>query len=464
MRGCNCHGIDIMSAILFNSKRINLHCETAFMAMLAIDFGTTNTLAAECVPGARPLPIDPGGPDSQIMKSVFFASSAKEQDWHVGSDAFRAYDECFGEGRYLRSIKKYLPDPSFTGTVVFGKSFSIEQIIGKLLTRVRCRAEEHTGKEFDSAVMGRPGRFSFDDTEDALAQERLRSAARLAGFREVVFCYEPVAVAYKVAAGLHAVGDNLPSSGSGKRGRSVLIVDLGGGTSDFTVCRMGSGRSFGADDVLSVGAISVAGDAFDGALVRHHLAFELGLDVTYQLPTATHAMSLPSAFIAKISSPADFNMLASQQSWQVLEHALRFGKEADRRTKLKRLMILLQDRLGYPFFQEVERVKIELSAKMREKFLFSTLGAEVNADILRADYEENILPMAAKIVETMDATVARSGLNMTQIDQVFCTGGTSRIPAIREALRERFAPDRISDFSTFEGVIQGLSEFGTGIK
>lgn len=419
------------------------------MGVLAIDFGTTHTLAAECLPNSLPLVLEPRQQNARIMKTVLFATGAK--DWFVGSQALQMYDECFGEGRYFRSIKKYLPDPAFTHTVVFGKVFKIQDIIAKFLATIKDRAESQTGVQFSTLVLGRPARFSAVAEEDLLAETRLREAATLVGFRHIRFCFEPVAVAYKVAK-------------AQRQEQLMVVADLGGGTSDFTVCKMPSLRPFSAQDVLSIGAVSVAGDAFDSDLVRYQLSSELGLDITYQLPSSFHATPLPSAFVDKVSSPADFNLLASQRSWQVLEHAFRYGLKAQQKQNLRQLMTLLKDHLGYPFFREVERTKILLSQETEVQFLFDSLDVHVQRSIAQADYEQDITPNANRILTCLDETLKAAKVSPSDIHTVYCTGGTSQMPMIKNALQSRFGREKMVEFSTFDGVIQGLSVFGNQLS
>jgi hypothetical chaperone protein len=187
------------------------------------------------------------------------------------------------------------------------------------------------------------------------------------------------------------------------------------------------------------------------------------MDVTYQLPSSFHATPLPSAFLDKVSSPADFNLLASQRSWQVLEHALRYGLQAQQKRNLKQLMTLLKDHLGYPFFREVERAKILLSQEAEVQFLFESLDVHIQRSIAQESYEKDISPNADKILACLDESLKSAGVFPSDIHTVYCTGGTSQMPMIKKALQSRFGSNKIVEFSTFDGVIQGLSVYGSSL-
>src|SRR3990167_1234079 len=151
---------------------------------------------------------------------------------------------------------------------------------------MRRRANAHFQKDVDSVLLGRPAKFSADETEDKLAESRLEKAAHLAGFKHVAFGPEPIAAAHEFKSTLTDA-------------KIVLVRDFGGGTSDFTVVRVGK-EKFRKADVLSLGGVSVAGDALDGAIMRVRIAAHFGADVKYQAPFGSNVLTMPLHLMEKI--------------------------------------------------------------------------------------------------------------------------------------------------------------------
>ncbi len=205
-------------------------------------------------------------------------------------------------GRLVRSIKKFLPQQSFTGTTIANKNLSLEAMIGVFLGEMRRRGNNHFGQDVTTVVLGRPARFSGSDTLDKLAQDRLEKAARIAGFRQIHFCPEPIAAAYEFRATLTTE-------------KTVLVADFGGGTSDFTVIRLKPpSQPFSTSDVLSIGGVSVAGDAFDGSLMRKSVSSYFGADVQYKVPFGSNILTMPVHLMEKICSPADISVLRERDT------------------------------------------------------------------------------------------------------------------------------------------------------
>ena len=190
------------------------------------------------------------------MRSIFYTLDQKK--WVYGIDAIEQYTENAAEGRLFRSIKKFLPEASFKGTSIGGSFYSIEKLISIFLTEMKKRADEKLGLDVKKILLGRPAVFSLVKEEHELAIERLKKAAVMSGFTEVEFCPEPVAAANQFKTEL----DDR---------KLVLVADFGGGTSDFTILYLDK-DGFESKEVLSVGGINVAGDRYDGAIMREFIA------------------------------------------------------------------------------------------------------------------------------------------------------------------------------------------------
>ncbi|HEX6244771.1 MAG TPA: Hsp70 family protein, partial [Polyangiales bacterium] len=262
--------------------------------IFAIDFGTSNSLlaAANAQRVFTPVPIDPSAEDPTVLRSVLYFAPAEQA---FGNTAVRRLVANGFEGRLIRSIKRHLPSRSFSATRIGSRNVTLEELVAALLRVMRQRASDYFDADITRAVLGRPARFSIDDDEDQLAETRLRRAAELAGFRDVSFCPEPVAAAYDFASDL-------------SEPKLVLVIDLGGGTSDFTLVRM-SAEGFRPEDVLAVRGVATAGDALDGALVRAVVARELGSEAPYRVAFGSNVLTMPNDLIDLLSSPADLTLV-----------------------------------------------------------------------------------------------------------------------------------------------------------
>jgi len=306
------------------------------------------------------------------------------------------------------------------------------------------RADRFFGARVTRVVLGRPARFAASDADDLYAQNRLERAARIAGFTDISFCPEPIAAAREFRAQLE--GEQI-----------VLVGDFGGGTSDFTVLRMHRG-AFDSSDVLAIGGVAVAGDAFDSAMMRKHVGKHLGTEVTYRVPFGSNVLKMPPALMEKICTPADASLLQSQEAMSFLHNVKDWSLGAQDERVLDQLLTFVDDRLGFSVFEAIEQTKRALSQAPSAVFRYQYPTIDIEETIERDAFEMSSQRATETIVTELDATLARAGLAPDQIDVVCCTGGTARLPAVENALALRFGRDKLTQFETFHSVILGLSE------
>jgi hypothetical chaperone protein len=410
----------------------------------AIDFGTTNSLLAAASAGGvhPPIALDPLARDPTILRSVLYFPDAAR--CFYGAHALAEYAAQGMQGRLIRSIKKYLPRRSFVGTYVDDRPMNLEDLIGAFLGEMRARANRLFDADVKAVVLGRPARFSADDADDSFAQYRLERAARIAGFTQISFLPEPIAAARDFRATL-------------TEPKTVLVGDFGGGTSDFTVMRMRA-TGYDSSDVLAIGGVSLAGDAFDSAIMRHHVARHFGSEVTYRVPMGTNVLRMPPALIEKICSPADASLLRMQDALSFLRNVQAWALGEDDQARMDQLLTFIEDRLGFQLFEAIESAKRALSDAEATVVRYSYPTIEVSEPITRAAFEHSSARQTAKILEELDATLARAGLTAAGIDVVCCTGGTARLPALRTALAARFGAHKLTEFRNFHSIIHGLGE------
>jgi len=404
--------------------------------LYAIDFGTSNSLLCGVTPRAvdQPLSLDPSASDPSVFRSILFYSEAKQ--WHFGAEALERYVADGMRGRFLRSLKRFLPMPSFEETRIGSRAVRLEELIGVFLREMRKRANEHYGVDVRRALFGRPARFADSDENDALAEERLGAAAQFAGFDEVHFCPEPTAAAYDFRSRL-------------TEPKVVLVADFGGGTSDYTVARLTPGE----DDVevLAIGGVSVAGDAFDGALMRHKVSRHFGADVKYKVPFGSNVLSMPRPLMESLCSPADTCLLAQRD---IKSGSL--GKDDKRH--IDQLLCLVEDSLGFQLFESIEHAKRALSDEPVTELRFDYPGIDIAEPITQTEFQHFSKPQVDAILGSLDSTLTQSGLGAASIDLVCCTGGTARVAALAAGIQSRFGAEKLVRLRSLHSVIQGLGE------
>lgn len=410
----------------------------------AIDYGTSNSLlaAAERDKLHAPIALDPSASDQTVLKSVLY--SPVPDTWYYGTQAIDQYMEHSAEGRFLRSVKKFLPDPAFNGTTIHGRYFNLTELVGSFLKEIRRRANEHFQRDVTAVVLGRPAAFSLEGDNDALAEKRLTAAAQLAGFKDIHFCPEPVAAAHEFRHQLDQI-------------RTVLIADFGGGTSDFTVVRMGRER-FTDKDILAVGGIPIAGDRFDGTIMKNMIAPHFGTEIVYRLPMGSNDLHLPQHLINRLCSPADISFLSRKDIMQLLKDAQKWSLNADDARKMDRLFILVEEHLGYKLFKAVEQSKIRFSEAATAQFAFDHPGIEFEEELFGSDFRSFSTDLVERITGALDETLKRAGVTASEIDIVCCTGGTARVPALALELERRFGKDKLRQHRHFHSVIGGLAD------
>jgi hypothetical chaperone protein len=425
----------------------------------AIDFGTSNSLLAAGSPGRvhAPIPIDPEpegaeaarrGADPTILRSVLFFPTIKQ--CYYGARAIREFAHHDMEGRLIRSIKKFLPVRSFGGTFVDDRPLSLEDIIAAFLGEMRRRANAHFGQDVTSAVLGRPARFADSDEDDAFAQARLEKAARKAGFSHVEFLAEPIAAAY-------GFGERLGAGEGSRTGPEVVLVgDFGGGTSDFSVIRLGR-DSHRESQVLAIGGLSVAGDALDGALMRHKVSPHFGACVSYQVPFGSNVLTMPRDLMTRLCSPADISLLRKRDTLEFFRNVRTWSLGREDRAKMDQLFCLLENQLGFPVFEEIERTKRRLSESARTEFAFSYPEIEIREPVTRREFDEFTSDQVGAILEVLDRTIKEAGVGTEGIDVVCCTGGTAKVPAIYEGMVARFGKAKVQHHNHHHSVVEGLA-------
>ena len=416
---------------------------------VGIDFGTTNSAIAVVDDGDPQLvrfPTRDG--ETSSFRSILFCEreqGARKLETAAGPRAIERYLEAAEDGRLFQSLKSFLASRLFSQTVVLGSVYRLEALIALILRDLREAAEAQFGPLGDRIVVGRPVHFANaeDEADEELALTRLRAAYHNAGFPEVVFEYEPVAAAYFYE--LRLDHDEL-----------ILIADFGGGTSDFSLLRVGpSLRRGGArrDALLGTGGVAVAGDCFDGKIVRHVVAPRLGMGGHYQ-SLFGRVLRVPDWIYTHLQRWNHLSFLKSPRTMQML-YDLR--REATEPECFDALIHIVQADRGFHLYRSVQAAKLELSAETRGHFSFVDDPVEITRDVERADFDCWIADELGSLESCLDELLGRAGVAEDAVDRVFMTGGSSFVPAVRGLFARRFGEDRIRSGSELTSVATGLA-------
>ena len=456
-----------------------------------IDFGTSNSSVALVEDGAvRVLPIDPLNDSPTSLPSLLYISRDGEEivgraaadtfiernvdrevlvravelgvhiDGYVGGEmdnefgavrkegdemteavTARAMVEVNSPGRLFQSLKTSLRMREFTGTEVFGEQYQIEQLVAGILRRIKETADEAAGEPVERAVFGRPVRFSMRPEEDQIAQRRLETAARLAGFHDVTFFYEPVAACVEYAIRTD-------------QKQRPMVVDIGGGTFDVCIMEFGGASSAASrlseGRILSVSGIPVAGDAIDHEIIRSKIFPCLGSRARY----GPSRLRLPQ-FV--FNSVVDWQNLYKLNTEETINWLIAAEASTDQPERIRALRTLIQRNYGYPLAREVEAAKRRLSDVLATEITFDRPGIQIRERLERQEFSHIIEHMIDRMEQSLIEAERTAGVVPGSLDLVLTTGGTSLIPAVRQMLGERYGHERLQHRDTFTSVAAGLA-------
>ena len=294
-------------------------------------------------------------------------------------------------------------------------------------------------------LVGRPVHFSSaqNDADDQLATTRLAVAIRRAGWKEITFEFEPVAAAYHYAASI-------------EREELIMVADFGGGTSDFSIVRlrpMATTPAHRRYEILANDGVAIAGDAFDGEIVRRLVAPELGRGTQYRSPYG-NVLPVPTWFYAQMER---WHFLSFLKAPATLNRMRDLARQALQPQKIAALIHIVENDLGYLLFKSVEQTKLALSDSDTARFDFSDPPISIEKPAVRLDFESWIARELRAIAECVDRVLAPAEVLPNQIDSVFVTGGSSFVPVVRRIFAERFGAQKIRTGSEFTSIARGLA-------
>ncbi|ESZ47497.1 MULTISPECIES: Hsp70 family protein [unclassified Mesorhizobium] len=403
-----------------------------------IDFGTSNSTVGVIRNGqARLVALE--GEQPTLPSAVFF--NFEDGHTYFGRRAIADYTDAI-EGRLMRSLKSVLGSSlAHEKTRIKARQIGFIDIVGMFVGHLKKRLEEDAGAPVENVVLGRPVQFVDDDVEaDAKAQSELEKAARAQGFKHIAFQFEPIAAALDYEQDV-------------KREELALIVDMGGGTSDFSIVRVSPQRARSRDrkdDILANRGIHIGGTDFDRLLSIAHVMPKLG----YLTSTKDGKRNLPASYFIDLATWQRINLVYTAKA---MTHLRQVRFEAVRADLVDRFIHIVEHRYGHALAGLVERAKIALTDQASADVTVALPGARFAAEITRTGLEKTIAADIERVSATVRQTIADAGITASAITAVFLTGGSTAIPLARREILSLVPQAAVIEGDMFGSVGLGLA-------
>lgn len=409
------------------------------MAAAGLDFGTSNTTLGAMTPqGPALLPLEDG---ATTIPSAIFYPQALGAEPAIGRAAVAAYVEG-RPGRLMRALKSVLGSPLIEETTQVGRQrLRFRAVIAAYVGRIKRRAEQAAGRPLTHVVHGRPVHFvDGDAAADARAEETLRAIAHEAGFAEVSFQFEPIAAGldYETQVG----GEEL-----------ALIADIGGGTSDFSIVRLGPDRRNRADraaDILANDGVRIGGTDFDRQFSLGAVMPLLGLGS----PLKRAGLSMPAGPYHDLATWSAINRLYEPK---VLRDLVELERDSRRPDLVGRLVRVVEDERGHALAIAVEDAKIAVADHGGTALDLAVVEPRLTLDADHDDLVRTTAVLAERIGARIGECLRQAGVAAGGIDALFLTGGSTRLAHVRGAITAALPDARVVEGDTFGSVGTGLT-------
>lgn len=407
------------------------------MMITGIDLWTTNSVAGITNTDNDNFKLVPLGKDRIPTRTVLFEH-----------DNVLFWDQWFQEyirrksWRLLESPKSFLSTLDEVETRFDGKWRKLSEILGQFLTYVKKAIDEQAWEDISTVILGRPVHFhDTDERLDKLAQERLERAAKIAWFSAIHFELEPVAAAMSY------------DSSNLKEDDLVLVVDLGGGTSDFSLLRK---KWDGEFEVLGNDGVYIGGNNFDTSLSNSFFADFFGKWLRYK-DAGTREFDIPAHYFHRLGEWDTIHSLADARDREHFNQILH-GLEWEDKIRFWRLIQVRKDGKGFDYHQMIERTKIWLSSADEFTGESSFLRDNFSYRVGRVLFEENVRQLGAAIQSKLQATAKLGGKKASDVQKVLITWGTWQIPLIRQLISQEVEwTDKLVNLDPFAAVGKGLT-------
>ena len=401
-----------------------------------IDFGTTNTVVT--ITGKNGNIID-----SFSLPTILFICQHPHSitDVYIGPEALEKFENGTN-GRYIHSIKRSLHDRHLKHTVINNQQITLAELVRYFLEELNKMISHKWGIIPHNIVLGRPVIFSPNKEEDQLAEERLLEGFRMAGYKDITLLEEPVAAALCFESHLE------------DEDRKFLIIDLGGGTSDFTVvARDMNKKGIERYDIRGIHGINMGGDHFDEDLMFAKLSAPLGINATFQ--SFQKQLPMPSHLYRSISK---WNTIHSINRKKINDEFRDYQYQSSDREAVQKLKKVMENNLSRKILHKVRESKHDMSAHDQSSIIYNEHNLNLDEKVTREDFERIIDPRTRNITDNIGQILERTRMKAEDMDKIICTGGSSQITYVQKVIREIFPEDRILiDNNLHDSVSQGLS-------
>ncbi len=403
-----------------------------------MDFGTTNsTIGIFKADQLKMAKLD--NHKTAIRSAMFF-----DQEDHRRLFGHSAVEEYLlgTQGRLIMSLKSLLGSAFMQEmTIINDKLVSYPDILGFFINHIKEKAEQELEAPLTHIVMGRPVRFHDENTEkDMLAQNTLEEIAKKQGFKAVEFLYEPIAAALSY--------ENVTD-----KEMLAIVIDLGGGTSDFSVISMqGREANNKRHEVLANHGIHIGGNDFDALLNLKTVMPHLGLGS--QMKGMSETLPVPNWFYYDLSFWHTINTLYKKEVVNGIKSiASRFCNPLAG----KRLLKVVDEKKGHQILNEIESLKLLLSEETNAQLNLNFIEDKLQFSVARMDFEKIIFPQVNKITNAINETIMLSRIKHDAINLVFFTGGSAQIPLIQREIIQLFPTAQVVRGDAFCSVGKGLA-------
>ncbi|MFT4635273.1 MAG: putative chaperone protein [Arenicella sp.] len=410
------------------------------MKSIGLDFGTANSsIAVSDGANTDVLGLDQTG-DSALSVSIpsTFFFDFEDDITYIGEQAYERY-YLGDKGRFLRSFKSALGTSTLEHEIQIKRNrYSVKDIIEQYLGIAIARAEVCLQRPIDNLVVGRPVHFvDHDPAADSRAEDSLRDIMFNLGVKNVEFQLEPIAAALNYGVSVNSE-------------ELVLVIDIGAGTSDFSVVRFAAANR-GKAEVISNCGIHIGGNDFDKVIALNQAMPLFGYKQCFK---RREQLEVPNHYYQNASSWHKIDLLYDRK---VITAMQEISPQVFKPELIDRFLTLLSSRQVHNVLAEVERMKKTYSANHGSTIDLSFLehGLEVETD--RETFHRLIDAMCDDIIINAKQAVELAGLQGHEIDTVYVTGGSMGIKHLHDKVVEQFGESQIVDGDRATSVARGLA-------
>lgn len=362
---------------------------------------------------------------------------------YFGSEAMAHYVLAPEEGFFAKSPKSFLGASGLSQ----GHLSFFEDIVAAMMLQVNRKAEQQIGEPIEHVVIGRPVNFASLNTQAGNSQaiDILTKAAKRSGYQHIEFLYEPLAagLAYEQSLSKNAL---------------VLVLDIGGGTSDCTLMHMGPDHKNTLDrssDILAHTGIRTGGNDLDIELAARKIMPLMGMNTLTK-----DGLPIPAKYYLNAVRINDVNAQTAFYSADSLREIRALSREAVQPELVQRFINMLNQKRNYALIKQCELAKIKLSSALDCVIDLTVLGPDFSAPLTRELLAEAIMQPMVLIMDLIKQTVAEAG---TKPEQIFVTGGSGQSPILRAAVQAIYPDIAIVDGDHFGSVVTGLTQWAEKI-